>query len=72
MLYKTKESEVSIMKLIDQVSYYKQVSETQTEGIKDILKYLHSEKFHGVDNNYVNPSDIVSMLLNIRAEVQTI
>jgi len=42
------------------------------EGLKDIHRYLHSEKFQGEENNYVNPSDIVSMLLNIRAEVQGI
>lgn len=60
------------MRLTDQISYYKQVSDTQTEGIKNILKYLHSNKFHGIENNYVNPSDIISMLLDIRAEVQAI
>ena len=60
------------MKLHEQVCYQKQVINTYEEGIKSILRYLHSDKFHGVENNQVNPSDIVSDLLNIRAEVQAI
>ena len=60
------------MKLHEQVCYQKQVIDTYEEGIKSILKYLHSDKFKGLENRYVNPSDIVSDLLNIRAEIQSI
>jgi len=32
------------------------------EGILRIRAYLTSEKFHGFDNNFVNPHDIIRMI----------
>ena len=32
--------------------------DTLREGINDVLRYLNSSKFHGEENNFVNPNDI--------------
>ena len=33
-----------------------------TTGISDLASYLRSEKFQGIDNNWVNPQDVLLRL----------
>ena len=51
------------MKYINILQIQNEVQKKQLEeyekGLMDIMRYLNSDKFHGIENNFVNPNDII-------------
>lgn len=63
-----------IKKLQKQNNKYKAMLNSYAESLQDLEKHLSSSKFTAdwPNNNFVNPSDVISRIHNIRENVGTI
>lgn len=57
------------MKIHDQRDHFKNIATIYADGIIEIERYLNNSKFHGIENNYVNPDDIKLRLNEIKNEI---
>ena len=55
------------MKLVDQVKYYKELSEKREEALESILDYVQSDKFS--EDNNVNTSDIILRINEFKNDI---
>jgi len=55
------------MKLVDQVKYYKELSEKREEALESILDYVQSDKFS--EDNKVNTSDIILRINEFKNDI---
>jgi hypothetical protein len=54
------------MRLAEQVKIHNKNLQTMEEDIVRLMSYLSSPKFHGIENNYVNASEMYIALNELR------